>query len=75
MALTLRSLLEGFASSGAPQHRPNPETLGLELEYRHPLALGGPGDEANKILVPPEKHVELVRFWARTFQAVKRNPR
>jgi len=72
VASTLRELLEGFASSGPPRYRLNAATIGLEMEFKHPIALGGSPDEENQIQVPPEKHVEIVRFWARTFQDVKR---
>ncbi|HEY1905212.1 MAG TPA: hypothetical protein VGG91_04180 [Myxococcaceae bacterium] len=49
--------------------------IGLELEFQQPPALGGSAAEANQIRVPPERHVELVRFWARTVQDLKRRQR
>ncbi len=52
---------------------PNPDAVGLEVHEVQPIALGGnPTDPANTILVPVEKHAELVAFWNKTFPIIKR---
>ena len=53
-------------------YTPDPDAIGKELHEVHPIALGGsPTDPANKVLVPVEKHAELVAFWNRTFNAIR----
>lgn len=51
---------------------PDPKALGLEVHQVHPIVFGGhPTDPANTVLVPVEKHVELVSFWNRTYQGIR----
>jgi len=51
---------------------PNPEAVGQEVHEIHPIVLGGnPTEPANQVIVPVEKHVELVIFWNETFQGIK----
>jgi hypothetical protein len=48
-----------------------PEAVGMEVHDVNPICFGGnPNDPANKVLVPVRKHVELCRFWNRTYRDV-----
>ena len=59
-----------FAQSSYPE-TPNPEVVGKEVHEVHPVALGGnPTDPKNKVLVPVEKHAQLVSYWNKTFNAI-----
>jgi hypothetical protein len=66
-AANFGEFLRSLAASGeSPAH--DPAGVGMEVHDKHPICLGGsPTDPANKVLVPPAKHVELCRFWNKVF--------
>jgi hypothetical protein len=64
-----------FEDSAFPD-TPNPDAVGMEVHEVHPIGLGGdPTDQKNKVLVPVQKHVELVSFWNKTFHAIRQRTR
>ena len=42
----------------------DPASLGMQIHSKHPIALGGSATDAeNRVLVPPQKHAEIARYW------------
>jgi hypothetical protein len=47
-----------------PSLNADPASLGMQIHSKHPIALGGsPTDAENRVLVPPQKHAEIARYW------------
>lgn len=66
---------EGFlsrlASTGASREMDSTK-VGLELHLKQPLCLGGDfRDPDNQILVTPDKHAELARYWNHLYYDLK----
>lgn len=65
------SFLSCLASTGESAV-PDASKVGLELHLKHPLCLGGDfRDPENRILVTPDKHAELARYWNRIYHDLK----
>jgi hypothetical protein len=70
----LRRLAEddSFAPQPVGQWGPPAHIRGHVLHEKQPVALGGSAsDPNNRVLVPVEKHPELIVFWARALRSVK----
>ena len=52
--------------------RPPEHLRGHVLHEKHPIALGGPSDASNRVLVPVDKHPELAVFFSRIVREVAR---
>lgn len=54
--------------STGPALEIDPNTLGMQIHCKHPIALGGsPTDLDNRVNVPPQKHAELARYWNKVY--------
>jgi hypothetical protein len=63
---------EGPEPEGLTDHRPPTWLRGHVLHEKHPIVLGGPPhDPNNRVLVPAERHPELVVFFTQTLRAVR----
>lgn len=53
-----------------------PSATGLEIFEIQPVILGGSStDQANKVLLTREQHIEAVRYWNRVIHDLKSKPR
>ena len=61
--------------STGPSLSADPARRGMQLHCKHPIALGGdPIAEDNRVLVPPQKHAEIARYWNKVYnQAISQS--
>jgi hypothetical protein len=70
MAAEYSAALETRIDPG--QLRPDERFRGKVKWYRKPIVFGGdPADPSNIAWVPPEAHIELVRFWNGVFRRLR----
>jgi hypothetical protein len=63
VARSFSDLISIMHSTG-PSLTADPASLGMQIHSKHPIALGGsPTDAKNRVLVPPQKHAEIARYW------------